>query len=608
MRRALLCGWVVWMSIAGTNCKREAPAARPAGSDVGLEATATAPKSAPAAAAPETATDAAGAQNGEPPAEPAALSEDNFRALARAIDTRVAAAQKAYDHAWWEAALSGRKEDFDRAAANELVLRAIYSNRNEFALLKAYRESDVLRDPLLRRTAEVLYLSFLENQVPDALRTALVRDAAELEQAFNTFRAEVDGRAVGANDVQKTLSDSNDSEERRRSWEASKAVGPLVAERLQALVRKRNEAARSLGFANFYLLRLQLREQKPEDVQALFEAIDRGTAEPYRAAKAELDQRLAARFGIASDALRPWHYGDVFFQDSPGVEGLDLDAAFAKAEPQTLAVRFYESIGLPVVKDILARSDLFERPGKVEHAFCTHLDREGDVRVLANLKSNERWTATLLHELGHGVYDAHIERGLPFVLRLPAHEFVTEGVAELFGTLTRDAEWLAEFTRLPAATRSRLAALAQQEARLEGLIFARWSLVMVNFERALYENPDQDLNRLWWQLVQRYQGVQPPADLAGRADWAAKIHVVTVPAYYHNYMMGRLFAAQLRERIAESIPAAVVDGRLRLAGRPEVGAFLTQTVFAPGLRMGPDAFVKQVTGKPLGPEAWLATL
>ena len=55
---------------------------------------------------------------------------------------------------------------------------------------------------------------------------------------------------------------------------------------------------------------------------------------------------------------------------------------------------------------MLARSDLYEKTGKSPHAFCTDIDREGDVRVLANIVPNEYWMGTMLHELGHAVYSS----------------------------------------------------------------------------------------------------------------------------------------------------------------------------------------------------------
>lgn len=45
------------------------------------------------------------------------------------------------------------------------------------------------------------------------------------------------------------------------------------------------------------------------------------------------------------------------------------------------------------------------------------VDRGGDVRVLCNVKSNEKWMGTMLHEYGHAVYDKHVDRSLPWLLR-----------------------------------------------------------------------------------------------------------------------------------------------------------------------------------------------
>jgi len=591
--------------------KAPPPAAATASSATAAVTPATTPAAAPAAptAAP---TPAAGTgEPGAPAARPAwrEVAEPNarFQLLYAEYEARAAPLARANDLAWWDAALSGKAEDFNRSAALEKELRTLHADREVYAELTRLKAGGGVTDPLLARVLDVLLLDFQENQVDPALMRTLVDEGKRLEQIFNTFRATLDGRPATANDLRTILATSDDSARRRQAWDASKQVGALIAPSLRELVRKRNEAAKSLGFSNYYEMQLRLGEQDPARIAALFEEVDRATAAPFAAMKAKLDGRLARRFAIPATELRPWHYGEVFFQESPGVEGLDLDRAFAPLDPQAVATRFYTSLGLPVA-EILARSDLFERPGKVEHAFCTHIDRQGDVRVLANLRNDERWTGTLLHELGHGVYDAAIDRRLPWILRTPAHAFTTEGVAELFGTLTRDPEWLAEYTSLPPATREQLAALAREDNLQDQLIFARWSLVMVNFERRLYLDPEANLAEVWWELVSRYQGLQPPERVSERHDWATKIHVVTVPAYYHNYLLGRMFAAQLRQRIGQQLPATMATGRLRLAGHPAVGQFLTEQVFVPGLRLPWDELVKQATGEPLSPHAFVAAL
>ena len=106
---------------------------------------------------------------------------------------------------------------------------------------------------------------------------------------------------------------------------------------------------------------------------------------------------------------------------------------------------------------------------------------------------------------------------------------------------------------------------------------------MFRFETALYDNPDQDLNRLWWDLVEKYQEVRRPEG-RNEPDYAAKIHIVTAPAYYHNYMMGELFASQLHHAIAREVfhgadPARRCTWAIRRSGR-----FMSERVFAPAAR------------------------
>ena len=61
-------------------------------------------------------------------------------------------------------------------------------------------------------------------------------------------------------------------------------------------------------------------------------------------------------------------------------------------------------------------------------------------------------------------------------------------------------------SRCPTPTQFRAASGKLQRNRL--LIFSRWCQVMFRFEKGLYGNPDQDLNRLWWDLVEKYQEIE----------------------------------------------------------------------------------------------------
>ena len=69
-----------------------------------------------------------------------------------------------------------------------------------------------------------------------------------LGMRFIQYRATLDGATVSDNALADVLRTSDDSAHRRRAWEASKQIGAEVEHDLLALVRLRNEGARSLGF------------------------------------------------------------------------------------------------------------------------------------------------------------------------------------------------------------------------------------------------------------------------------------------------------------------------------------------------------------------------
>jgi peptidyl-dipeptidase A len=121
-------------------------------------------------------------------------------------------------------------------------------------------------------------------------------------------------------------------------------------------------------------------------------------------------------------------------------------------------------------------------------------------------------------------------------------------------------------------------------------VFTRWVLVMTNFERSLYADPESDLDARWWELVARYQLVAPPG---GRSspDWAAKIHIACAPVYYHTYLYGQIVASQLAATLQREC-GGIVD-------RPAAGRLLTERVFAPGLSVRWDELIEQATGEPL---------
>ncbi|MFO0804928.1 MAG: M2 family metallopeptidase [Gemmataceae bacterium] len=505
--------------------------------------------------------------------------------------------------AWWNANVSGKDSDFKNKEEAQNKIDAALSNPEKFATLKALKaagDKGELKDPLVKRQIDLLYLGYLEKQVDPDLLKRITAKANAVEQQFNVFRAKVDGKEMPDSEVRSVLKTSSDSAIRQKVWEASKLVGKAVEADLKELVGYRNDAAKKLGFANFHALQLALSEQTGEELIKLFDELDALTKEPFTAAKAEIDEKLAAKYSVKAEDLMPWHYFDPFFQESPAVFKADLDAPFAGTDIRKLCEEFYAGIGLPIA-DVLARSDLFEKSGKSPHAFCTDIDREGDVRVLANIKPNEYWAGTMLHELGHAVYSSkNIPKKLPYVLRAEAHILCTEGVAMQFERFSKSRVWLAKMG-VPIGNAADFEAAATKVQRNQLLIFSRWCQVMLRFEKGMYENPAQDLNKLWWDLVEKYQQVKRPKG-RNAPDYASKIHICSAPVYYHNYMMGQLFASQVHHALSKELgtpPNATI-----YIGNKAVGDFMKKKVFEPGRTYDWKGLTKFATGEELSPKAF----
>lgn len=507
--------------------------------------------------------------------------------------------------AWWNANTTGKDEDFKKKEEAQNKIDEALANREVFADLKKLKEAKDkgdIDDKIIARAIDVLYLMYLEKQVDPELLKKITAKANAVEQKFNVFRAKVEGEELADSKVREVLKTSSDSKRRQQVWEASKVVGANVEPELKELVKLRNEMAKQLGYKNFHTLYLYLNEQDGTELIKLFDELDELTRKPFEDAKKEIDEKLAAKYGVKVGDLMPWHYHDPFFQESPAVFDVSLDGPYKNADLLKLCQEFYAGIGLPI-DSVIARSDLYEKKGKSPHAFCTDIDREGDVRVLANIVDNEYWMGTMLHELGHSVYSSkNIPQSLMYVLRSEAHILTTEGVAMQFERFSKSRAWL-EKMGVKVENPEAFDAAAAKIQRNQLLIFSRWCQVMLRFEKSMYENPEQNLNKLWWDLVEKYQILKRPKD-RNAPDYGSKIHIVSAPVYYHNYMMGQLFASQVHHAIARDVYKGADPNSVLYIGDKRVGDFMKKKVFESGKTLSWKDLTRFATGSELSAKAF----
>ncbi|MCX7909712.1 MAG: M2 family metallopeptidase [Ignavibacteria bacterium] len=533
--------------------------------------------------------------------EEIAKMEKEYEQLISDYETQMKPAYREMSLQYFVAATNSTPENWEKFAQLEMKVNEILSNKNLFERLKRIKESNLIQDPIKKRRIDVLYLTFLGKQVDTAKLNRITKLQSEIENKYSSYRTEYGKKKLSDNDVEEILKTSTNNKELKEVWESQKKIGRLVAEDIIKLVKLRNEVARELGFKNYHDMSLRLSEQDPAEIEKLFDELDNLTRDAFVQEKKLMDEVLAKRYKIKPEELMPWHYQNRFFQEAPKIYEVDLDHFYKDKDIAKIAKDYYSSIGLPI-DDIMARSDLYERENKNQHAFCINIDRDAkDIRILCNIKPNARWMETTLHENGHALYEKYLADNLPWDLKSPAHIFTTEAIAMLFGRLASNPQWLAEMLNIPHNEIEKIKEPVRKTLRLQQLVFSRWSQVMFRFEKSMYENPDQDLNKLWWDLVEKYQMIKKPEG-RNEPDWATKIHIATSPCYYHNYLLGELLASQLQNYIIQKVLKGNPNQDYSFYNQKDVGKYLIDNVFSVGAKYFWNDMIEKATGEKLTPK------
>ncbi len=502
--------------------------------------------------------------------------------------------------AYWNASIDGREDNWNKVAELQIELIKIFRNTEYFENIKSLYKNSVNFDSITRREIEVLYREFLPNQYDIKKLEEITNLQTKIENVFTSFRANYNGKSLTDNEIDEILKNETDSKVLKKVWESSKDIGNLLKDDLIKLVKLRNEQAIYLGFKNYHEMSLILSELNPDELDSLFHKLELETEKKYSEIKNKIDEDLSNRFNINKEDLMPWHYQQRFFQEAPPIFLVNLNEIYRNQDLVAITKDYFASIGLEI-DDLIQKSDLFERAGKNQHAFCISIDKSTDIRVLCNVKSNVDWMGTLLHEYGHAVYDKYIDQSLPFVLRDAAHIFVTEAIAQLFGKLAVHPIWMKKILNIDGEEFHLIKNSTISYTKMNQLVFARWVMLMYQFEKRLYENPDDDLNDIWWELHKKYLHLNKP-DRKDNPDWTTKIHIATSPCYYHNYLLGEIFSSQLNEYLHQNILKSTNLWENVLIDNPEIGNFLINKLFKYGASLHWKDVIGQSTGEDLNVE------
>jgi len=481
------------------------------------------------------------------------------------------------------------------------------------------KQKDKLTGLQVKQLNRILYLAASNPQtVSEIVKEKIAASTKQTELLFG-FDYKLDGKSITPNEIDDMLKKETNLSERLKVWETSKEVGVVLKDGLANLQRLRNETVQALGYKDFFQYQVSDYEMSVEEMRELCQNIIKDVWPVYRELHTWARYTLAEKYGAEVPDMLPAHWlPNRWGQDWQGIveiKGLNIDSELQNYSAEWVVKKgeeFYVSLGFPSLpQSFWDLSSLYPVPPdagykKNTHASAWHMDYDKDVRSLMSVVPNTRWWSTSLHELGHiYYYISYSNPNVPIILREGANRAYHEAIGSMIGLASLQGPFLKEMGLMKPDFEVDNIQAALNEA-LDYIPFIPWSAgVMTEFEYELYSNnlPKDQYNKVWWELVEKYQGIVPPAPRSeDYCDAATKTHINDDAGQYYDYALANVLLFQFHNYIATKIlkqdPYAT-----NYYGSKETGKWLADILF-PGATVDWRVLLKEstdseMTAKPL---------
>ncbi|MCJ8166255.1 M2 family metallopeptidase [Pontibacter sp. E15-1] len=506
--------------------------------------------------------------------------------------------------------------------ANEALAAFTGSAENIQQARALLGQKDQLTDLQVKQLEAVLYAGANNPQtIPDVVKARIKAETEQTEKLYG-FDYRIYQKSVSTNDIDNILRSERNVKKRLDAWQASKEVGPGLKDGLLNLRQLRNQTVQSLGYDDYFTYQASDYGMTRAEMMDLMQQINEELRPLYRELHTYARYELARQYGVKQvpDYLPAHWLPNRWGQDWSAmveVKGMDLDAALKPKGAEWVvqqSERFYTSLGFPSLpQTFYTKSSLYPLPAdatykKNNHASAWHMDLDKDVRSLMSVEPNAEWYETSHHELGHiYYYMTYTNPDVPVLLRAGANRAYHEAIGSLMGLAAMQKPFLAELSLVDKNAKTDEVQTLLKEA-LSYVTFIPFSAgVMSEWEHDFYAKslPADQLNKRWWELAKKYQGIVPPAERGEQyLDPATKTHINDDAAQYYDYALSYVILFQLHDHIAKNIlhqdPHAT-----NYYGSKEVGNFLRDIMY-PGASADWREMLKEKTGEELSARAMVA--
>jgi hypothetical protein len=263
--------------------------------------------------------------------------------------------------------------------------------------------------------------------------------------------------------------------------------------------------------------------------------------------------------------------------------GHEFDEQFPSSSMEWEIRRQVREMGIDPIAGGRVLYDTEDRAGKRSRAFCAATRIPEEVYLVLRPHGGQSDWSTFLHELGHALHFAYMDRRLPFEYRWLGDNSITEGYAMLFDHLMHDPGWLKRYTPLGAA---KLDAFLRAGAFYELHMLRRYAAKLL-YEIDLHSGhfspdqlPNQYVERLTGATTFRYSGADAFVDVDPRF-------------YATRYLRAWQLQALITETLREHHDADWWRN-------PRAGPWIVSELFAGGQRETATEQAMRVAGKALG--------
>lgn len=504
--------------------------------------------------------------------------------------------------------------------ANEEYAKYTGSKENIEKAKKYLEKKSELSELQIKQLQKILYNAANNPEtVAELVKARIKAETAQTEKLFG-FKFTMDGKEISPNDIDEMLDSVKDLNQRKKVWEASKEVGKGLKGGLVNLRELRNKTVQGLGYPDFFTYQVSDYGMTTEEMMTLLRKINSELWPLFRELHTYARYEFAKKYKVKEiPEMLPAHWATNRWGQSwdalVEVEGLNLDSILKASKSKEWIVeqgeRFYVSLGFDSLpKTFWEKSDLYPAPKdagykKNNHASAWHMDLDKDVRSLMSVTPNAQWYETAHHELGHiYYYMTYSNDEVPPLMREGANRGYHEALGSMMGLAAMQKPFMANLGLIPVDTKSDELKTLLKEA-LGHVVFIPWSAgVMSEFEYELYAKnlPPNQFNKKWWELVLKYQGINPPSVRGEEfCDAATKTHINDDPAQYYDYALSYVILFQLHDYISKNIlhhdPHAT-----NYYGNKEIGKFLKDIMYY-GSSKDWRQVLKEKTGEELSARA-----